>query len=190
MGQAQGARVRVGGSKAVTFDVPTLQLIAYSAFTFASITVACVSLFLAYRQNFGWKPIILWTRRRLTIKDLPYELSLGFEVWNRRKYPIVIVGQCVGFQKLTFVRTGKPPAKELGTDWDLDERLFENHHSVLLDPNSHHQFSLTTGFETSEPEKAEDVARIVIFYFDPIKNRFLTIRSEKVKFEPMRRGRS
>jgi hypothetical protein len=169
----------------VKFDVPTLQLIAYLALTGASVTVACVSLFLAYRQNFGWKPIVLSTWHQQSLVE-PYELSLEFEVWNRRKYPIVINSQSVDFQKLTFVRTGKPPTTELGTDWDWDKRHFQNYHSVMLDPNSHHQILLTSGVETSDPEKVEDIAKISVNYFDPIKNRSLTIKTRQVMFKRRR----
>ena len=39
-------------------DTQTLQLMAYVTLTLSSVIVAGTSLFIAYRQNFGWKPII------------------------------------------------------------------------------------------------------------------------------------
>jgi hypothetical protein len=94
----------------LAFDVPTLQLIAYSALTCASVIVASVSGLLAFRQSIGWKPIVFPTSHgfgRLN-DDEPDGLSkatLEFEVWNRRKYPIIVIGAQVDFETLDFVFT-------------------------------------------------------------------------------------
>jgi hypothetical protein len=49
------------GGAAVAFDIPILQLVAYSSLTCASVLVASVSAMFGYRQNFGWKPILFHT---------------------------------------------------------------------------------------------------------------------------------
>lgn len=88
----------------MTFDVPTLQLISYTALTCASVTVAAVSCYTAYRQHRGWKPIILMTHhgRSKTLSAQRYGLLVVFEVWNRRKYPIVLNEISIAFQRFTF----------------------------------------------------------------------------------------
>ncbi len=88
------------------FDIPTLQLIAYSALTCASVIVASVSLIFGYHQNFGWKPILFPTSIEIGhVGDNKYRLNIEFKVWNRRKYPIVVLTQDVDFEKLSYIGT-------------------------------------------------------------------------------------
>jgi hypothetical protein len=47
---------------AIPNDTPTLQLIAYVSLTLSTVFVAATSLIIAYRQNFGWKPILFLIR--------------------------------------------------------------------------------------------------------------------------------
>jgi hypothetical protein len=171
----------------LAFDVPTLQLIAYSALTCASIIVASVSLFLGFRQNFGWKPIVLYTSYGYGPHDVEeYEVSVEFEVWNRRRYPIVLLMQEVHFRKLTFVQLRKPERseEEFTTEWGLTERKFNLLKKVLLEPNSHHGFELRAACDLDTPQRIrEESTSIRVYYFDPIKNRELIAKSTKIEWK-------
>jgi hypothetical protein len=69
-----------------------LQWIAPTAPAVASVIVAVVALAFNYRQNRGWKPVILVLQCGF---DQPFA-SIEFEVWNRRKYPVVILILAMG----------------------------------------------------------------------------------------------
>ena len=43
----------------LVFDLSTMQWVASTALTLASITVAVVAATFSYRQNYGWKPAVL-----------------------------------------------------------------------------------------------------------------------------------
>lgn len=74
------------------------QFIAYVCLTITSVIVATVSLRFSYRQNFGWRPIMLISRYGLEGTPKAMEgktgfdnmMTINFEVWNRHTYPIVI----------------------------------------------------------------------------------------------------
>jgi hypothetical protein len=170
----------------VAFDVPALQLIAYSSLTGASIIVASVSVFLAFRQNFGWRPIVMPTSYGGGGSNS--EIEIEFEVWNRRKYPIMVLAQELTFKTLTFVKENRALTdEELGTEWTRNGRTFQLSKKILLDPNSHHRFSLAAEYKTDKPERVwDEIASIKVYIFDPNKNRELLIGSGKVKWSTMR----
>lgn len=72
------------------YDTPTLQLVAYVGLTVSSIIVACSSLFMAYRQNFGWKPIVFASSYGGGGGKHGYTVTIEFELWNRKKHPISV----------------------------------------------------------------------------------------------------
>jgi hypothetical protein len=55
--------------------------------------VAIVAAIIAYRNNFGWKPLCLVKERNFMargVEKTATHIRLSFELWNRRKYPIAI----------------------------------------------------------------------------------------------------
>ena len=178
----------------LAFDVPTLQLIAYSALTFASITVASVSAVFGYHQNFGWKPIILPTGHGIgRLKDHdeagPLKATLEFEVWNRRKYPIVLNGAQVDFESLNFV------TNEFGTlsdeeMWNWGGRTFWNPYSERIEPGSHYTCKLGAACQKQHTEEIHDRVRIQVDYWDPNWNRYLSIKATHIfEFDRVKRPR-
>jgi hypothetical protein len=171
------------GGIGLAFDVPTLQLIAYSALTCASVIVALVSAMFGYRQNFGWKPIILPTsygfgRLKVDEPDGLAKVTFEFEVWNRRKYPIVIQAAHVTFETLesVFTEFGTIPQEEM---WDTDGTTFSGHsYSLVLDPNAHPKFPLGFACVDRPWHEIRDTVRIRVAYYDPIKNRYLTAKAK------------
>lgn len=164
--------------------IAILQFIAYASLTLASLTVASVSLLFAFRQNFGWKPIVLPTSYGCGDIDL----SLEFEVWNRRKYPVVVLAEEVTFSVLSFERPDKVPTDdEVPTHWYVDGRKFFLANKVRLEPNVHRSFSLTASYTAQNPAQVwDESASIKVYIFDPIKNREIIVCSKKVKWGTMR----
>jgi hypothetical protein len=157
------------------------------------VIVASVSVVLGYRQNFGWKPIILPTSHGFgTLKeDEPDGLAKAtfeFEVWNRRKYPIIVQDAHVNFETLNsvFTESGTIPQEEM---WDGDGRTFSGHdYSLVLDPNAHPKFPLGFACENRRWDEIHDTVRIRVRYYDPIKNRYRTAKAKTVfQFKTNRR---
>jgi hypothetical protein len=68
--------------------------LASIAFGMSSALVAWVALTVSYRNNFGWKPLILTKELGLEWDEESREevswLVCSFEIWNRRKYAVVV----------------------------------------------------------------------------------------------------
>lgn len=164
----------------MSFDVSFFQIVASLALTFASLTVAGVSLYFTYRHNRGWKPAILIVERA-RMGPRPMYLVIIFEVWNRHKYPIVMDQVTVQFEKHEFIDLPKKEADDDSIDWCREEKAFDSYHSLSLDQNAHHRFHLAAPYEADGNDDISDYARIIVRYFDPIKNKYLMIKSTKTE---------
>jgi hypothetical protein len=176
----------------MTFDVPTLQLVSYTALTCASITVAAVSCYTAYRQHRGWKPIILMTHRgrNETLSAPRHGLLVVFEVWNRRKYPIVLDEVTIAFQRFTFSdMPGMENDPQRGVEipygektlWFRDGRNYTTYPSDPVGSNEHAMFHIDAPYQLGEDAKTtKEIARVTVRYFDPIGNRYLKIKSQRI----------
>ena len=120
---------------------PGAQFFAYVFLTIASVTVAATQLFLAYRQNFGWRPLVLLADQFTgLINDggAPYTIGYMLEVWNRRRYPIVVRSILIDIktiEPLKLIRRTEPYVPE---DWAVrgDSKLYKLPNEVV-EPASH-----------------------------------------------------
>jgi hypothetical protein len=131
----------------MSFDLPTLQSIA----GLAGSVVAIIAVYLSYRHNRGSKPVVVSTdmgileyRPRDELSPPPV-LVIIFEVWNRRKYPVVVEGVAVSFDRLQVL--DPPDRPDDLVRWSRDGQQFEAWPTLSLDPLSHRQFSLGAPFE-------------------------------------------
>src|SRR5438270_14013939 len=113
--------------------VPIVQLIAYVMLTLASISVATVSAFIAYRSNFGWKPLVLVTSYGFqgTGGSKQVAATVQFEFWNRRKYPISIRYMTVALS------TVKLRPHDVDPPWHSSGHTLSNPHIKTLPPDTH-----------------------------------------------------
>jgi hypothetical protein len=145
---------------------------------------------LGYHQNFGWKPIILLLSHGYggaldRAEDVPEVrmATLEFEVWNRRKYPIMLVGAQIDFEKLDFVFTDFGTIN-LNEAWQhAGGKTFENYYDNRIEPNSYYACKFGAAYKDQGTE-VDDRVRIKITYFDPNRNRYLTAKAR----QPFGRG--
>jgi hypothetical protein len=74
-------------------DAAAMQWIASTALTLAGVAIASVAATFGYRQNYGWKPVVLVTSHGfggIGRNTESFDATCQFEFWNRRKYPVVI----------------------------------------------------------------------------------------------------
>jgi hypothetical protein len=67
-----------------------VRLVSSIFFGFGSLVVSLLAINVTYRNNFGWKPLVLliWYGKASQLGK--HVLRCRFEIWNRRKYPLVV----------------------------------------------------------------------------------------------------
>src|SRR5262249_37712467 len=128
-------------------------------------------------------------------------LIFEFEVWNRRKYPVVLVGEKIYFEQVPFAQKGMA---SLDDDWNVSVGTHRRYdfwnspHEVIdvfrakkdvLEPNAHRRFSLSlpcdAGTDNANVWDGRGRANIRVDYFDPIKNKELIIKSYTLKWSTL-----
>lgn len=155
------------------------QLVAYSMLTLSSILVASVSLMFGYRQNFGWKPIALVTSHGFSggKVDGYYGATLDIEIWNRRRYPVVVRHIEVKSQVIEFERSLQ--------GWTYPDNWLVNRKNqiisrteISLDPSGKASLSFELPFKKRTLDDLVDLFTIRINYFDPRLAKLKTINIE------------
>ncbi len=159
----------------VTVDTQTLQLIAYTSLTLASVFVAASSLYIAHRQNRGWTPLLLANSSGIKIYEGNVFIAvLEFEFWNRRKYPVVIRQINVQYPTLSYKHMQNIG---MGEGWIGNSRDgLVNRERQNVGPNDHHQFSTVFPFERNSDEDFQEWPKVSVYYFDPIQGRILSLK--------------
>jgi hypothetical protein len=151
-----------------------MQWIASTALTVASLIVAVVALRFSYRSNHGWPPIIFITSQGLShTDDGGDKITIGFEVWNRRKYPIVIRGCGVSFANIAVAAMD---------DWiTFEGEALWHGASITVEPSKHHQIQAhvrLVGAKLSELRRAP--MTVEAHFFDPLANRVIGMKQRTI----------
>jgi len=160
----------------VPAELQIAQFVASIALTVASLTVAVVSLLFAYRNNFGWKPLLLVTGhgvQNIGGDREVYEATVSLEFWNRRKYPLVLRYMKVELSALPLVYK---PTKE---GWHVHAgNSVMNTDTHILEPTSHMQFKAEAPFGKRSLDGLVDDLTITLIYYDPRLNTSVTITAK------------
>jgi hypothetical protein len=156
----------------MTAALQIAQLIAYVVLTLAGVIVA-------YRSNFGWKPLALVTSHGLRggggEPDVYYAI-IRFEVWNRRKYPVVIRSMYVHFRTLKLLHR----THERVAGWVVfDDNVYYPDETVLA-PSAHEQFVIEAPFPKRTVDDLRETLRFRIWYFDPRSKKLRAIKFKDV----------
>lgn len=161
------------------FDLAAMQWVTSTALTLTSVTIALVAVTFGYRQNFGWKPVILVLGHGASggpSQADDYLAHIDFEVWNRRKYPIAIHFVEIKFGNLELSHDPEPPAP-----WYIFHNKLICREQVRLDPAGHQAFNAKLPFKKRSLDTLNETMIIEVYYFDPIANKRKTA-SIKHKF--------
>lgn len=172
---------------------------AISAFAFglSSVVVAWVALRLNYRNNFGWNPALVVTERGVgaygEAKDrfINVIAYANFEVWNRRKYPIVIravkiqlSGKVLGVGPYAYSKnlerwTVKPHEMYKEIEPQDSPRWYHAEDNSLLSttvqtiaPSQHRELEVTAIVKN---EENLDLSRIWVLIYDPVAEKSITL---------------
>jgi hypothetical protein len=153
------------------FDLAAMQWITSTALTLGSVTIAFVVATFGYRQNYGWKPVILVLSQGVSEPSSgECEAYLEFEVWNRRKYPIAIHFVEIKFGNLKLGDIPEQSSSGAPAQWYIFHNKLVCRDQARLDPASHKGFRPRVPFKRESIDKRSETVTIEVYYFDPIAN--------------------
>jgi hypothetical protein len=149
--------------------VQTLEAISSIALTAMSSVVAIVALIFTYRQNVGWKPVILATNSSMHGMGGKWRFTFRVEVefWNRRKYPIAMRAWQASITGVDIL--DQDP--ETGTETHVRDNTISSRVNDLVHPNDHQKFVIEVECEKQSLDAMRPLFDICIWYFDPYLNK-------------------
>ena len=159
-----------------------MQFVSSTALTVMSITVSVVAATFGYRSLNGWKPVVLSSGARMgELKKPGVFIGTTFEIWNRRKYAILVRQVQVDFGSFKlkeFVNVTTGPS--LDEEWHMSDSSAKRWDDFFIEPNEHKRFDVDVKFEPSGDYLTwpEPQARIRVLFFDVKKNKHIVL--EKV----------
>lgn len=147
--------------------IPLLQIITNATLTIVGICVAAASLYVAYRNNFGWDPIALIGGiglKGVGGEHLEFSAVITLEIWNRRKYPVSIRHINLDIQNLKIRRhrTKGPNEK-----WLIGSNYVSHLTPHILGPNEHERHEIEVPFTAPSLDALNAPIHIRVAYFDP-----------------------
>ena len=158
------------------------QTIATAILGIGAISVAIVSAVIAYRNNFGWEPAI--ARTRVVTGSGPEgrrHIGIEFQIWNRRKYPIIVYTADVAFlgigsegqlETIVLDKSERYEVEPEDTETEYvraDLRLFLR---KLMESNQHAKYYAQVYHRVDQRPKN---ARVKIRYHDQRNNKTIVI---------------
>src|SRR5215470_8180839 len=143
-----------------------MQFLSSTLMAFAGFMVAVVALKVGYRNNFGWKPLVLLVSYGQSSQGDATQAHTTYEVWNRRKYPIAVREMSVQFRGV------EPMKRDPDDGFDPDDRRYDPDgqyriwKDVLLEPNQHERFNVTAPIGRYQKGRFTD-PKITVYLFDP-----------------------
>lgn len=146
----------------------------------STLTIAWVGARIAIGNSVGFKPIIIIVGRGVSNVEGGLENSnvhCTFEVWNRRKYPVVFSWAKVRFGGVKLIQTADK-IHALGGWFPEGDEIVALYNTVVIDPGKHQRFEAIAArygrdVEIFEPRMLLGVQVCVL---DPYKGRTLTLR--------------
>lgn len=154
-----------------------VQLASSASLTLMGLTVSIVAATFTYRNNFGWKPIVLVTSIGLSSFDSgpeKYNALVDVEVWNRRKYPLIIRGVSVKIDGLDLIEdrtSGRP-------DWHLHRNTLMLNEEYTIAPQTHEKHKASAPFESRSLDELKCPILVNVMIFDPRMNKTETVSAQ------------
>lgn len=163
-------------------SLEALSALSSVALTAMSTIVAGVALLVSYRQNVGWKPVVLVTGTALggSASERRYTMTLQLEFWNRRKYPLALRFLSARIDGVELADSSA--TSELGPD--IRRNRLRQQLTDLVAPHAHSRMPVAVTFEKQSLDAMKPLFQFEIGYFDPRLNRLEKMRVEHRFFYP------
>ena len=156
----------------------------------AGFALAIVTAYWSYRNNFGWEPIVILGRLGLqgtyVIDQLGninppngqprYQVRISIEVWNRRKYPVVV-------RKMVLVASRLDIVQEVGPvegGWNYYKGRYASMYGNSIAASSSDTQTLTIPFNVGDPSKVRSPLVVTVDFYDPRLNRVFSITGAEI----------
>jgi hypothetical protein len=152
-------------------------------FGIAASVVAWMAYRVSVRANYGWRPFIFLGGYSLGGGNRKTEFNVEFQVWNRRRYPIVIYEMTLSFSLARFksVEDFEDPTSE---DWTVrSERSVGKYCNVVLDPSTSKSFDMNL---IVDAEIMMEAPTIEVRYLDTVANKMRKVRMVGVTYSKLR----
>lgn len=164
-------------------SVQTLSAVSSIALTAMSTVVASVALLFSFRQNVGWKPVLLVTHSQMSGKggEWRFKLTVQVEIWNRRKYPLVVRNvrsTVTGVELLDQHETVSAKAAH------VRDNVITSRTDSIVNPSAHDRIEVEAEFEKQSLDLITPHFSIEVLVFDPHQNRELVLKTEHRFFYP------
>lgn len=144
--------------------------------TAATAVVAVAAIILTYNQSVGWKPLLVVKHGGLIERKSDFLARTAFEIWNRRRYPIIVRRMSVDYNKVKLqavkdVSQGKPDPS-----WQIYFGMLRNDEEFVVEPGSRQAFDVTAFVieEGEFPYGDASKMTVKVLCFDPVwRNRFV-----------------
>jgi hypothetical protein len=147
-----------------------VQLVSSASLTLMGLTVSIVAATFTYRNNFGWRPIVLVTSIGLSSGDSElgtYNALVDVEVWNRRKYPLIIRGVSVKIDGLDLIDERTPGKR----DWHLYRNTLVLNEEYTIAPQTREKHRASAPFERRSLDEIKCPIIVEVLIFDPRMNK-------------------
>jgi len=154
-----------------------LQLAASASLTLMGLTVSIVAAVFTYRNNFGWPPLVLITSIGLSSgggENRKYNALVGVEIWNRRKYPLIVRGVSASIEGLELI---DDHTREDRIEWYIYRNSINLDSDHAMDPQSHKRHKISAPFETVPLDAINAPINVEVMFFDPRLNRTTTLKA-------------
>jgi hypothetical protein len=160
-------------------DVKLLQVVqiaASSLLALVGLLVSGVVGWFGYRNNFGWKPVVLVLVQSMEEHDDTGALSVRakLEVLNRRKYPIRLRSATILFSYEKALFEGVLP----GWFWLDDGRRFYHRNSEVIEGGYGKELAFECVFSSTSGEEFHESYVVEVEFYDIRSNKFRKARTE------------
>lgn len=156
-------------------------VVAFAGVASAAVTFA--ALVVAYGQAIGWKPLLVVKRWGLLELRDGIGSTTAFEVWNRRRYPIVVRRMKVDYNRVKMSELRDVTKGEKDPNWTVMSGELHHWDEYVIDPGAHRAFTVDALCIQEGPFPDEEARRLTVkvLLFDPVwSKRFVLKETGKV----------
>jgi len=151
-----------------------LQALSGIVFGAAASFIAVLAYRISLRENLGWRPIVVLSGYSLGGGNQKTEMGVEFQVWNRRRYPIVVRDIVVSYRLARFqtVDDGFDPASDAWTVRTPQSIGKDVRVAIAPGKSKHFEMNMVVSGDTMMEDPTIEVS-----FFDPIANKMRQARN-------------
>lgn len=159
----------------MTETLQLAQFVSTTILALCSAVIATVACFVAYRQAYGFKPILILSLIGISgggeLEKGTYIAIIKAQVWNRRKYSIRIIDPKLIFYSSIINQSAKGFKKKMGVNYSAGNTVWIQD-DFNLEPGQSRDLEFEAPIRVKSLDKLNERAIIKITIFDPISGKY------------------